>query len=331
MKFLAHISQAAFPSTSLPVTMRSDEHSDLSECAICLDTSDDGIKIMLSCGHLFCQSCLSQYVGRESREQRQTCCPLCKKALLNREVAACHEFLKIEAPELLAAIQGNSTSSSSSSRDEVVRGRPEDEACRACLEQFAHMEEMKRCPSCNALIEKNGGCDHMTCRCGHSFNWSEVPVLATSTSTPCNCVHAHPDFGVWGTTCPNSTMSAHAKLVARRAGLVAVAVPTAVGCTVLAGGLVLSAGLVYSAVATKRAVESTVGNVRSALQSPVTKAQREVDEAELKVQREEAKWFNWIVIAEAKASLEERQRLLQSLQADDAAGATGLFNWFSTA
>mmetsp|Transcript_71478 Transcript_71478/g.157879 ORF Transcript_71478/g.157879 Transcript_71478/m.157879 type:complete len:346 (-) Transcript_71478:122-1159(-) len=30
----------------------------------------------------------------------------------------------------------------------------------------------KRCPSCQVLIEKNGGCDHMSCRCGYQFWWS---------------------------------------------------------------------------------------------------------------------------------------------------------------
>lgn len=30
----------------------------------------------------------------------------------------------------------------------------------------------KKCPSCKALIEKNGGCDHMTCsKCSHQFHW----------------------------------------------------------------------------------------------------------------------------------------------------------------
>jgi len=31
--------------------------------------------------------------------------------------------------------------------------------------------KVKRCPKCNEYIEKNGGCDHMTCRCGHEFSW----------------------------------------------------------------------------------------------------------------------------------------------------------------
>lgn len=33
---------------------------------------------------------------------------------------------------------------------------------------------LKSCPKCNSQIEKNGGCDHMTCRCGHEFFWSTL-------------------------------------------------------------------------------------------------------------------------------------------------------------
>merc|ERR1712190_230936 len=37
--------------------------------------------------------------------------------------------------------------------------------------------KVKRCPKCFEYIEKNGGCDHMTCRhrgCGHEFWWSTL-------------------------------------------------------------------------------------------------------------------------------------------------------------
>merc|ERR1712039_198814 len=34
--------------------------------------------------------------------------------------------------------------------------------------------EVKRCPRCNEYIEKNGGCDHMTCRCRHEFYWTTL-------------------------------------------------------------------------------------------------------------------------------------------------------------
>src|SRR5690348_2365825 len=29
----------------------------------------------------------------------------------------------------------------------------------------------KDCPKCNKPIEKNGGCNHMSCPCGHHFCW----------------------------------------------------------------------------------------------------------------------------------------------------------------
>jgi hypothetical protein len=32
----------------------------------------------------------------------------------------------------------------------------------------------KACPRCKEHIEKNGGCDHMTCRCGYEFWWSTL-------------------------------------------------------------------------------------------------------------------------------------------------------------
>jgi hypothetical protein len=33
---------------------------------------------------------------------------------------------------------------------------------------------IKACSRCNAHIEKNGGCDHMTCPCGYEFWWSTL-------------------------------------------------------------------------------------------------------------------------------------------------------------
>ncbi|CAG8534958.1 11623_t:CDS:2 [Paraglomus brasilianum] len=41
-----------------------------------------------------------------------------------------------------------------------------DNATRVYYEQHT-----KSCPECKEAIEKNDGCDHMTCRCGHEFCW----------------------------------------------------------------------------------------------------------------------------------------------------------------
>merc|ERR1712232_190515 len=42
--------------------------------------------------------------------------------------------------------------------------------------------QVKRCPKCSEYIEKNGGCDHMTCRhrgCGHKFWWTTLKPYRT--------------------------------------------------------------------------------------------------------------------------------------------------------
>jgi ariadne-1 len=60
--------------------------------------------------------------------------------------------------------------------------------CFFCEEQWVFNEDSNRteqshseygmltksCPECKQAIEKNGGCDHMTCRCGHEFWWTSL-------------------------------------------------------------------------------------------------------------------------------------------------------------
>lgn len=38
----------------------------------------------------------------------------------------------------------------------------------------------KACPACSTPILKNGGCDHMTCRCGHEFYWTNLQPYGRS-------------------------------------------------------------------------------------------------------------------------------------------------------
>jgi len=43
--------------------------------------------------------------------------------------------------------------------------------------RWARSNHLKRCPGCNAIIEKRGGCNHMSCgACHHSFSWDSVPL-----------------------------------------------------------------------------------------------------------------------------------------------------------
>ena len=41
------------------------------------------------------------------------------------------------------------------------------------FEEYVQHQGLKRCPKCREYIEKNGGCDHMTCRnCKYEWWWS---------------------------------------------------------------------------------------------------------------------------------------------------------------
>jgi len=43
--------------------------------------------------------------------------------------------------------------------------------CNAKEKQWLNEIVTQPCPMCKTPIDKNGGCIHMTCRCGHSFCW----------------------------------------------------------------------------------------------------------------------------------------------------------------
>lgn len=36
---------------------------------------------------------------------------------------------------------------------------------------------LRPCPACSALIIKNGGCEHVACICGCSFDWTAAYVV----------------------------------------------------------------------------------------------------------------------------------------------------------
>ena len=55
--------------------------------------------------------------------------------------------------------------------------------------QWLHDIVTQQCPMCKMAIDKNGGCIHMTCKCGHSFCWICMKVWKGHTNYgECNSI-----------------------------------------------------------------------------------------------------------------------------------------------
>ena len=48
-----------------------------------------------------------------------------------------------------------------------------------------YIAEGKNCPSCGEFVEKNGGCPHMTCKCGNEYCWMCLKRWSTHNYAAC--------------------------------------------------------------------------------------------------------------------------------------------------
>jgi len=49
------------------------------------------------------------------------------------------------------------------------------------LYEWAGDKDCRKCPKCGAMIEKNGGCRHIACRCGSHICWGCMAVFSTGS------------------------------------------------------------------------------------------------------------------------------------------------------
>jgi len=199
-------------------------------CCICLGTSDSPEdRTILGCHHSFCSPCINRHFASKLAERKQPQCPLCKTPAVLDESNATAAYLCLPTDD-----QG--------SPEPVVPLQP-TRAERRKFAAAARKYHWKRCPHCSAIIAKNGGCNSMTCRCGHRFKWSEVPCVC-----PCRQLHSHEDVAVWGSTCVGCSPIATAKLIAARGALVTVGAPLGLAACVAGFALGLTASIVPAAI-----------------------------------------------------------------------------------
>lgn len=242
---------------------------EIPECTICLEAGSSHVRLRLSCGHVFCRPCMKRYVQHEQREQRVACCPNCKHTLLRDELCVCLPDAEV---------------------DRLIAGAAERVASTDGLQDEPPLDlpGLKCCPNCNVRIEKNGGCNHMQCRCGHRFNWSDVPFAG---KCDCAIVNAR-SHKPWGQTCLHCSWGDVGRLTLWRSffvGAVVVIVPimlTYKGAKFIAAGCTMRK-------ACETAVELANRNHREALANVIF--------AEQDLVREQQRWFNRRAVNAARA------------------------------
>ncbi len=162
------------------------------KCNICLETFDKIKRLTktLDCGHKYCRKCIASYARDKAKEHAANfLCPDCREPF-NPEGLVGKQWLtrwekRKKALGKIVCPRPNCTGEILGQTCLRCRQR----ICTLCLEE-AHegpckegvvenieykIDRTKQCPKCGVNIEKNGGCNHMTCRsCGHDFNWEDV-------------------------------------------------------------------------------------------------------------------------------------------------------------
>ncbi|CAL8103365.1 unnamed protein product [Orchesella dallaii] len=102
-------------------------------------------------------------------------CPLCNAA----NCVACRVIHSGSCAQYWEELQQAEERRVELLRDEanLVEQRRNDQLSAEEIQRRVSTRLWMRCPRCNVVIEKNGGCAHMKCeKCKHDFNWTGTPA-----------------------------------------------------------------------------------------------------------------------------------------------------------
>eukprot|EP00123_Amoebidium_parasiticum_P007986 comp18503_c0_seq1/m.19884 comp18503_c0_seq1/g.19884 ORF comp18503_c0_seq1/g.19884 comp18503_c0_seq1/m.19884 type:complete len:419 (-) comp18503_c0_seq1:619-1875(-) len=174
---------------------------DGAECPVCLSAVAG---VSLPCGHSFCSSCVSSYVMHEISEGRTAlACMECEEqlpmqlvvSLLDKEKHLVDrlEYFSVRSALLqdpdcrfcpypdcgYAVIAGPTCREIKCERGcgsfcYDCRGPAHGGDCKEMVKKLSDMLDTygyKRCPRCNVMVTKTGGCNAIMCTCGCEFCW----------------------------------------------------------------------------------------------------------------------------------------------------------------
>ena len=145
-------------------------------CAICTEEDAVLVSVNTTCRHRFCLGCVDAHLQARQGERASYSClaASCPEVIAANVVEVVGSKQTVDRHHRFAAETGSSSAPSAAA--------PIDAASLAEIARIA-----KTCPgkNCGAAIQKNEGCDHMTCRvCKHEFCWLCLGDWRTRTHSP---------------------------------------------------------------------------------------------------------------------------------------------------
>lgn len=172
-------------------------------CCTCFVEVEQGSSFACAAGHHLCPTCLENFikVKIESKSRRIMCPEADCHAELDQALlgAALSDDLKLKFENSIKMLDNSDLRLCIACPHLVRREGSNKVKCGHCHAAFCFLHEnahegrscpgdseglyahlrtcawrawnTKTCPSCAQPIEKNGGCDHMTCRCGFEICW----------------------------------------------------------------------------------------------------------------------------------------------------------------
>ncbi len=141
-------------------------------CNICFTSHRINKFQDLSCGHSTCIESLKSMVDVAVKDKSllNFKCPSCKKRIVVDDLRK----LGVSAEKIKVI-------------EEILRPKKRDQSGVDASSSSWMKKNSKPCPECESPIEKDGGCNHMTCiPCGHQFCWV---CLKPWTCSPYRCLN----------------------------------------------------------------------------------------------------------------------------------------------